>query len=64
MSTTDQCRRGHDRVYSGTVLAAFPPIHPWICRRCMAEGRETTPLPPLNEYEELKRLKRAQEGER
>ncbi len=54
---SDQCAGGHDKVYSTTVLMSLPPIHPWICRRCLAEGLDRGITRPFNEYEELKRRK-------
>lgn len=50
---------GHDKCYSGEVLASNPVQRPWICRVCLKEGRDVgKPDQPvkqrrLHEYELL-----------
>jgi len=49
---SDYC--DHDKVYASYMLTSDPPLYPWICRKCGAEGTDRG-QPHKDEYAELKR---------
>ena len=44
----------HDPCFSNYVLTSDPPKHPWICRKCGAEGVEIGKAQDLSEYGRLR----------
>jgi hypothetical protein len=56
----EPCQGEHDKVYSSKVLTTYPPQHIWICRRCLAEGRDVV-VSDMDEYQRLKESKRSDE---
>lgn len=51
----------HEKAYSNALLMSHPPKREWICRLCLAEGREIL-MPTDDEGQEYRRLLREKQG--